>query len=426
MVASPEPDFDNVYGLPIPKTSNPDDLPLDEFIGLKVDELLDLRLQTKDTFNKETAVLAELTCRGIKRPDIEGRMYAALADRWNLAISQSHTNKRKGRAPNQTRQGEQQQMLIHGFLPWKRDAVLFGPGGAGKTTAAVAMAWSVITGEPFLDHEMPSDRTGRVLFIGSDGGTGAYDMWQNTAEDLGIADDPRWIAGCEHWGADDVEGTGAWSVTPACLLELKTELEQGDYALVVLDSWKAVLELAGIDFGIGPVGTIVRLIQALINKHCSSLYLHHPSGNTKGKGISGAGGNQNINQIPYAVHELRVEPVSDDRPRAIRWIAHKLRGYQSREFLYRLAPEGLQVVEGEMVRNCREDVLKAISDLEAIGTATTTHAIQNRLPTRNESTVRNNLTQLRQDGWSKKTGSSWHLTTLGKCRLTQMQRSPLP
>ena len=157
MVASPESDFANVFGLPTPKPINPDDLPLDEFIGLKVSELLDLRLQTKDTFNKEMAVLTELHWRGIKRPDIEGRMYAALADRWNLAISQSHTNKRKGRAPNQTRKGEQQQMLIHGFLPWKRDAVLFGPGGAGKTTAAVAMAWSVITGEPFLDHEMPSE-----------------------------------------------------------------------------------------------------------------------------------------------------------------------------------------------------------------------------------------------------------------------------
>ncbi|WP_413325914.1 AAA family ATPase [Synechococcus sp. MIT S9503] len=417
------PDLAEVFELPTANgqpTPHPDDLPLDEFIGLKVDELLDLRLKTTDTWQKEMAIISELGWRGLKRPDIETRMYSALADRWKLAISQSHTKKRKGRAPNQTREGEQQQMLIHGFLPWKRDAVLFGPGGAGKTTAAVSIAWSVITGEPFLDHEIPSDITGRVLFIGSDGGTGAYDMFQNTAEDLGIADDPRWVAGIEHWGADEIEGTGAWSVTPAGLQELKTELEENDYALVVIDSWKAVLELAGIDFGIGPVGTIVRLIQALIGKHCSALYLHHPSGNTKGKGIGGAGGSQNINQIPYAVHEIRVEPVSDDKPKCVRWIAHKLRGYQSREFLYRLAAAGFQIVEGEMVRNCRDDVLITIADLEQMGTATTTNAVANLLPGRNDSTLRNNLTKLRQDGWLKKSGASWHLTPVGKCRLTQM------
>ena len=399
-----------------------DDTPLDELITQKVGELLDLRLDTRDTWAKEMALIAQLGWRGLKRPDIENRMYAALADRWHLAISQSHNKKRRGRAPNQTREGEQQQMLVHGFLPWKRDAVLFCPGGAGKTTAAVRIAWSAITGEPFLDHEIPSDIKGRVLFIGSDGGTGAYDMFQNTAEDLGIAKDPRWVAGIEHWGADEKEGIGAWSVSPAGLQELKTELEEGDYALVIIDSWKAVLSLAGIDFGIGPVDTIVRLIQALIGQHCSALYLHHPSGNTKGKGIGGAGGNQNINQIPYAVHELRVEPVSDDRPKCVRWIAHKLRGYTSREFLYRLMPDGLQVIEGEVVRNCRDDLIITISDLEQMGTATTSHSIKNLLSNRNEATIQNNLTKLRQDKLIEKSGSNWHLTVKGKQLVAKLTR----
>ncbi|QNI53609.1 AAA domain-containing protein [Synechococcus sp. BIOS-E4-1] len=400
-----------------------DDEPLEELIARKVGELLDLRLLTQDTWAKEMALIAELGWRGLKRHDIEERMYAALANRWKLAISQSHNKKRRGRSPNQTREGEQQQMLVHGFLPWKRDAVLFGAGGVGKTTAAVRIAWSAITGEPLLDFEIPGDITGKVLFIGSDGGTGAYDMWQNAAEDLGIANDPRWINGCTHWGADEHDGIGAWSVTPAGLQELKTELEENNYALVIIDSWKAVLSLAGVDFGIGPVDTIVRLIQALIAKHCSGLYLHHPSGNTKGKGISGAGGNQNINQIPYAVHELRVEPVSDDRAKCVRWIAHKLRGYVSREFLYRLAPDGFQIVEGELVRNCRDDILITVSDLEQMGTATTSYAIHNLLSTRNESTISNNLTKLRQDGFLKKTGSSWHLTAKGKRTVTELTKT---
>ncbi|QNI54644.1 hypothetical protein SynBIOSE41_02139 [Synechococcus sp. BIOS-E4-1] len=161
-------------------------------------------------------------------------------------------------------------------------------------------------------------------------------------------------------------------------------------------------------------------------KHSSAntaaLYLHHPSGNTKGKGISGAGGNQNVNQIPYAVHELRVEPSSEDRPKCVRWIAHKLRGYQSREFLYRLSDDGFQVVEGEVITNCADQLLISISDLEGLETATTTHAIKNLNPTIAPATVSNNLTTHRQRQFINKSGSSWHLTHRGKLAIDRMMK----
>lgn len=409
---------------PVAQGDDDDEETPEEYVARRVGELLDLRLSPEDTWNEEMVALADLTCRQVKRPDIEQRMYKLLADRWELSISQSHSGKRQRRGANQTPEGQQQQMLVHGFLPWKRDALLFGPAGAGKTTAAVRLAWSVITGEPFLDHDIKSDITGKVLFIGSDGGPGAYEMWQNTAEDLGFAEDSRWVDGCFFWGANEAIGEGAWSVTPAGLLELKEELETGQYALVIIDSWKAVLELADIDFGIGPVGTIVRLLQALIGKHCSALYLHHPSGNTKGKGVAGAGGSQNVNQIPYAVHELRIEPSSDDNPECVRWLAHKLRGYPKREFLYRLSDEGLQVFEGELFSNCRDALLDTIGTHEELGTATTTHAIKNALSQISPKTISNNLTRLRQINLLKKTGSSWHLTTKGKAVQNQLYRPP--
>ena len=401
--------------------SDEDESP-EEYVERRVGELLDLRLTTEDTWAEEMVAIADLTCRQVKRPDVEQRMYKLLADRWNLAISQNHSNKRQRRGANQTREGEQQQMLVHGFLPWKRDSVLFGPGGVGKTTAAIGLAWSVITGEPFLDHEIEAKITGKVLFIGSDGGIGAYDMWQNTAEDLGFANDQRWIDGCFFWGADEQEGTGAWSATPAGLLELKEELESGDYAAVIIDSWKAILELADIDFGIGPVGTIIRLLQALIGKHCSALYLHHPSGNARGKGIGGSGGNQNVNQIPFAVHELRVEPASDDKPSCVRWLAHKLRGYQNREFLYRLGDEGLHVFEGDVFTNCRDALLDTIGTHEEMGTATTTPAIKNALSQIKGSTISNNLTRMRQSKLLKKSGSNWHLSTRGKVEKNRLYK----
>ena len=190
--------------------------------------------------------------------------------------------------------------------------------------------------------------------------------------------------------------------------------------LVIIDSWKAVMELAGIDFGIGPVGTVVRILQALIGQHCSALYLHHPSGNAKGKGVAGAGGNQNINQNPYAVHQLAPEPVSEGNPPAVRWNANKLRGYSQREFVYTLTDGGFKVIEGEMLRNCRDDLLVTLGDIEGRQTATTSSAICQLLPHHSPKTVRNNLTMARQSGLICKTGSSWHLTRKGKTHLASL------
>ena len=398
-----------------PTDDEPEETPA-EAIGRLVDELLNLRLNTTNTWAEEMATISSLSRGyGVARQDIERRILEALAERWHLSITQTHSGRRTNRrAASAEDDREGQQMLVDGFLPYKRDALLFGPGGVGKTTAAVGLAWSVISGQPFLDHQIPSDITGKVLWIGSDGGDGAYEMWDNTAQDYGIAEDPRWIDGCVFWGSDPVNDVGSWACTPAGLQELKEELETGGYALVVIDSWKAVLELAGIDFGIGPVGTVVRFLQALIGQYCSALYLHHPSGNSKGKGIAASGGNQNVNQIPYAVHQLIPEPASDNQPRCVRWSVHKLRGYQAREFLYRLTDSGFQILEGDLITNCADQLIITIADLEGLGTATTSATIKNMLSNIAEKTVSNNLTRLRQRGLLKKTGACWHLTRRGK------------
>ncbi len=403
---------------PEPQPDTEDERSADEAITEKINELLDLKLQPHDTWAKEKAIESGLYAYKIRKDDIDRRVYEALAQRWGLAISQAHAGKRSRRSANQVRESDRDQQLVHGFVQHKRDALIFGSAGAGKTTAGVGLAWSVITGEPFLDSEVRGEITGKVLWIGSDGGDGAYAMWQNAAEDFGIANDPRWIDGCFFWGADQQEGMGAWSVTPACLKELKDELESDAYALVIFDSWKAVCSLAGIDFGIGPVEIILRLLQALVGKHCSSVYLHHPSGNSSKKGVAGTGGNQNINQIPYAVHELREEPATENNPPCVRWLAHKVRGYQRREFAYRLTDEGFRVTDGEMQRNISDQVLITIGDIRARGTGCTSAALLRLMPPgTNDKTVRNNLTRMRQSGLISKNGSSWDLTPKGKRHL---------
>jgi hypothetical protein len=128
-----------------------------------------------------------------------------------------------------------------------------------------------------------------VLWIGTDGGEGARAMVREYLEDLGCAEDPCVDEQLTIWAAEPADGLPSWCCSPSGLQELRLELAGGGYALVVIDSLKAVLELAGINFGIGPVGTLLRLLQALVCRHCSLLWLHHPAGGkSAGKGLQAA------------------------------------------------------------------------------------------------------------------------------------------
>jgi hypothetical protein len=221
------------------------------------------------------------------------------------------------------------------------------------------------------------------------------------------------VAGLNIWTAEASQGISSWAATPSGLQELKDELETGGYALVVIDSLKAVLELAGINFSIGPVGTLMRLLQALVGRHCSLLWLHHPAGGkSAGKGLAAAAGSQNINQIPSAVHQITRQ--TTDRGPLNTWDVHKLRGAPSREFTYRLAEDGFQVVDGQVTKNVRAALLDSIALREEQGITTATSYLHQEMPQQNESTVRNNLTWLRKRGFIRKNGRQWLLTHQGR------------
>jgi hypothetical protein len=304
---------------------------------------------------------------------------------------------------------------VPGFLLWRRDHVLFGAGGAGKTIAAAAMGASVIKGRPFLDQEIPVDaaKRGRVLWIGTDGGEGARAMVLEYLEDLGLDDDQEIIDGFEIWSAEASDAMPPWCCSPRGLLELRDELEAGGYSLVIIDSLKAVLELAGINFGIGPVGTLMRFMQALVGRYCSLVWLHHPAGGkASGKGVQAAAGSQNINQIPSGVHQIT--RVSGDRGACNEWSVLKLRGSQSRDFKYRLAGDGFEVTDGEITGNARSAVLDCLEIHEAMGRPTDTRSILDDLHKFTEATIRNNLTWLRKRSLIKKHGKAWKLTTAGR------------
>lgn len=401
-------------------TTEQPDKPKHELIEFLIEQLIDLQLSTTDTWSKEQALRTELWALGVQGSAIDERLWYALAKRWNLPLQTAHSGQRRGRRASDPLATPTED-LIPGFLLWRRDHLLFGAGGTGKTMAAAAMAVCCIKGLPFLDQEIPPSRTGKVLWIGTDGGESARSMVREYLEDLGHADDPDVDANLTIWTAEPDLELPSWACTPAGLEELRIELETGGYALVVIDSLKAVLELAGVNFGIGPVGTLMRLMQALVGRHCSLLWLHHPAGGkSAGKGLQAAAGNQNINQIPSAVHQI-TRKTTDAGP-VNEWSVHKLRGSQSREFAYRLTEDGFSLTEGQITQNARAALLDAIDLREQQGIPTNTIYLHQEMPHFNESTIRNNLTWLRKRGLILKSSSNWRLTHHGKRFLTLLSK----
>ena len=385
-----------------------------EQIQTLLDTLLDLKLEASDEWAQEQAIRADLFAFGVRGDAIDDRLMVALAARWGLPLQQGHDGRRRGRLISDPLDSPAED-LLPGFLLWRRDHVLFGAGGAGKTMAAAAMAGAVIKGRAFLDSEIPvdPDKTGRVLWIGTDAGEGARAMVLEYLEDLALADDPEIVAGLEVWAAEAGDSMPPWCCSPRGLLELREELETGGYSLVIIDSLKAVLELAGINFGIGPVGTLMRFMQALVGRYCSLLWLHHPAGGkASGKGLQAAAGSQNINQIPSAVHQLT--RVSSERGALNEWSVHKLRGSQSREFKYRLAGDGFEITDGEITGNARWALLETLEINAAMGLGTDTKTMIGALRNFNDATIRNNLTWLRKRRLVKKDGKAWRITAEGK------------
>ena len=124
--------------------------PRDQQIAVLLEQLLDLLLDTQDTWAQEQAMRASLWSLGVNGQAVDERLYYALAGRWDLPLQNSHRGGNRNRSLADPIASPAED-LLPGFLLWRRDHLLFGAGGTGKTMAAAAMAVCCIKGLPFRD-----------------------------------------------------------------------------------------------------------------------------------------------------------------------------------------------------------------------------------------------------------------------------------
>jgi hypothetical protein len=309
--------------------------------------------------------------------------------------------------------------LLPGFITDNSLGLLIGDGGVGKSCMALAMAYSIIHGSKgFLDHEEPSLPTQKILYIGTDGGAGAYDMLSTYA--LGIAEKEQWQDDVMFW-CEEAGKRKPWTLTLYNLELLHKELAKGEIRMVVIDTINSVFQGANISPYLGPVDSYLRLLKAIVCPYGPLLMLGHT--NRSGSGIKAIGGHPAFQEVPDVLHSIeKQKQLADDGTQVYKWKVHKLRGESSREFSYSRVDGELKVVDGShFFTNCGDKVLAAIEGIRALGGHPMPKDVV-QYTKEASSSVRTALLRLKSKGFIEKRGACFHLTDLGKQRLKQINK----
>lgn len=244
------------------------------------------------------------------------------------------------------RESTADRLLLPPLLPAGHASVLFGPGGAGKSTLAAAVAVSVATGSEVVPGWKPSAAAPVVLLDWE----ATADDWTNllasVAEGAGL--EPAKVAYFPGRRplADDVER----------IAELVAGLGAG---LVIVDS-------VGLALGAGreaadPADAVLRLHQALRHLRTTSLLIDHVTGADISQGANGTSrpyGSIYKSNSARDVWELRREQEPRDG------VAEVLLVHAKANLSAKHPPIGLRVIhQGDTVRFERGEV--TASELEA-------------------------------------------------------------
>ena len=371
--------------------------------------------KTGGDWNKRASVRSELysACH-IDKAEVQRRLFEMAADEFDLQINDNGPVQRTTRnLAEAALDSSTLEPLIPGFLHRGCDAVMYGDKGSGKTFKALGFSYHACCGGTPFDRDTPVDpaNLGRTLWIGSDGGEGAEKMIRDYLRMICAPAESTWRQRINVWAANRATGDTPWAFSVRGLIQLLAELESKQesdlpYNLVVIDTLKCVMDLADLNFGIGPVGVVMRLMQAVAARfNVAILWLHHSK-----QGAERAGGNSNIVEVPYSVIAL-YKKESPQHDHLVRCVVEKYRGESSRSYHYTLDREiGLfKIVEGEEVQV--NPLLYEVWIGRDAGTSMTD--IVKAQPHLSEGTVRNKCTALRKEGLLEKKKNKWWPTEKG-------------
>ncbi len=390
-----------------------------------VEELYELE-KTNGSWNRNQYLRSCLGGRRIRKEEVDKRLFELFAEEHELPLSNYGGERKHRTLGSQLAPNEELRPQLKGFTLCGRDHVVYGEAGAGKTTFALALSYAVHSGcNNLFDREegVSTYNQGETIWIGSDGEDGALGMAQAYIKKLKPPEEKEWTDNTTFVGANRETGEPPWGFSISNLYWLLSELERGHpsgvpYRLLVIDSLKKVLDMAGIDFGIGPVGTVLRLMQAIAARfNVALIWIHHPKtgASFKDMGIDAAGGNGNINQIPYGVIKLAKKEHKELGQYAQVEI-QKLRGEQSRKFNCTLNEEkGLyQLVTPEECEDKTTLILEQIWFKQDAGT--TPQEIADGID-QVKKTIANKLTDIRKQKLVESKSKRWYLTKAGCKRL---------
>jgi KaiC/GvpD/RAD55 family RecA-like ATPase len=246
--------------------------------------------------------------------------------------------------------------LVDGFLPANGLTLAYGSKGAGKTTAAVALGFSVVEGRGFLDHSKPAP-AGRVLFVASDSGAGPL---RTVIQEMGYGDHEALTPGEGQrffvWAHEADQGHSAWDVSVRGCVKLLQFVKEKGISLVVIDSAKAVCAKAGLSYTDNDaVNALLTFMKEVITPHASVLFLSHD-----GTAVGSHAGAKAWAEIVDVVHR-QTRPEGDHRSRT--WTVVKNRLGPTREFSYSLDEGELVLAQGvETIGDASSAVLKVLRE----------------------------------------------------------------
>jgi len=239
--------------------------------------------------------------------------------------------------------------LLEGFLPANDQALLYAPAGAGKTTAALAMAFAIIDGTGFLDRES-APVSGSVLMIATDSGPAPL---RRTLQDLGRAEHPAVDTAHDGlrlhvWAHDSDQASLGWDASLRGCLGLLDFVRTEKIALVIIDSCKAATSRADLNYcDNGQVTALLTFVKEVICRHTSVLWLNHDG--TAGGEAAGA---KAWKEVPSIVHSIQMVTENADDGDGFEgppekgkkristwrrtWMVRKCRQGTAREFNYQI------------------------------------------------------------------------------------------